>query len=482
MTENEQLKGKTISNMIWRFAERTGAQGVAFIVSIILARFLNPDAYGTVALLTVFTTILNVFVDSGMGNALIQKKNADDLDFSTVFIFNMAMCLILYAGLFMASPLIASFYNDPSLTPMMRVLGLTLIIAGIKNIQQAYVSRKLLFKKFFYSTLGGTIVAAIVGIWMAYRGFGAWAIVAQQVVNATIDTVILYITVQWRPHLKFSAKRFKGLFSFGWKLLVSSLINTVYANVRQLVIGKFYSSSDLAYYNQGDKFPKTIVGNINNAIDSVLLPVMSRSQDNPERMKAMTRRSIKTSTYIMAPLMMGLVFTAKPLISLLLTDKWLGCIPYLQILCITYMFFPIHTANLNAINAMGRSDIFLRLEILKKLIGCGTIVIALIWGPMAMAYSLLVTTFISQFINASPNKKLMNYSYLEQLKDILPGILLALLMGVCTLSARLLNQGNLVTLILQTIIGVVVYISGSVVFRLESFAFLLDMIKKKVGK
>lgn len=253
MADNEQLKGKAISNMIWRLAERTGAQGVAFVVSIVLARFLAPDAYGTVALLMVFTTILNVFVDSGLGNSLIQKKNADDLDFSTVFVFNMFVCLILYAGLFFMAPAISAFYNDSSLTSMMRVLGLTLVIAGIKNIQQAYVSRKLLFKKFFYSTLGGTIVAAIVGIWMAYKGFGAWAIVSQQVINAAIDTTILYITVDWKPHFKFSFERFKGLYSFGWKLLVSALLDTIYTNVRQLIVGKIYSSADLGNYNQGDK-------------------------------------------------------------------------------------------------------------------------------------------------------------------------------------------------------------------------------------
>lgn len=482
MESNEQLKGKTVANMIWRLAERTGAQGVAFIVSIVLARFLSPEAYGTVALLTVFTTILNVFVDSGLGNALIQKINADDLDFSTVFIFNMAMCLILYAGLFTASPLIAKFYGDPSLTSLMRVLGLTLVISGMKNIQQAYVSRNLLFKKFFYATLGGTIIAAIVGIWMAYKGFGAWAIVMQHVVNTAIDTTLLYITVRWRPHLKFSFERFRGLFSFGWKLLASSLLDTVYNNVRQLIIGKVYSSSDLAYFNQGDKFPKVIIGNINNAIDSVLLPVMSTVQDDRSRMKSMTRRSIKTSTYIMAPIMMGLAFTAKPLVCLLLTEKWLGCVPYLQIFCVSYMFYPIHTANLNAMKAMGRSDLFLKLEIVKKIIASFTIVIALLFGPMAMAYSMLVTSFISQVINSSPNKKIMDYGYLEQLKDILPGILLAVFVGICTLGARLLGQGNLITLVLQVIIGVVVYIGCSAMLKLESFVFLFDMVKKKASR
>lgn len=483
MSENgSQLKNKTLNNMIWRFAERCGAQGVAFIVSIVLARLLDPTVYGTVALLMVFTTILNVFVDSGMGNSLIQKKDADELDFSTVFIFNMGMCLVLYVILFFVSPLIANFYEDPNLTPMMRVLGLTLVIAGLKNIQQAYVSRHLMFRKFFFATLGGTITAAVVGIFMAYHGFGAWALVAQQVINATIDTCILYITVKWRPHLQFSFDRFKGLFSFGWKLLVSQLIDTIYNDVRQLIIGKFYSSSDLAYYNQGKKIPQFVIQNINTAIDSVLLPVMSKVQDDKERVKSMTRRSIKTSTYIMAPLMVGLAFIAKPLVSVLLTDKWLNCVPFLQIFCISFMFYPIHTANLNAIKAMGRSDLFLKLEIIKKLINTVTIVIAIFYGPLAMAYSLLVTSFLNQIINSWPNKRLMNYSYLEQLKDILPSILLAILMGICIMQVRLLNLPNLLTIVIQIFLGMVVYVGGSALLKMESFNYVYNTIKPVLRK
>lgn len=477
MDNDKQIKNITMGNMIWRFAERCGAQGVAFVVSIILARLLDPDVYGTVALLTVFTTILNVFVDSGLGNALIQKKNADQLDFSTVFIVNIIMCVVLYLLLFASSPFIANFYNDPQLTPLMRVLGLTLIIAGIKNIQQAYVSRHLMFKKFFYSTLGGTIVAAIVGITMAYAGFGAWALVSQQVVNAAIDTCILYITVKWRPHLQFSKERFKSLFSFGWKLLVSAILDTVYNDIRQLIIGKFYSSADLAYYNQGKKFPNFVVTNINTAIDSVLLPVMSQVQEEKVRVKAMTRRSIKTSTYVMAPLMMGLAFAAPQIVGILLTSKWMECVPYLRIFCISYMFYPIHTSNLNAIKALGRSDLFLKLEIIKKCVGAVTIVIAVFYGPLVMAYSMLVTTFISQLVNSWPNKKLMNYGYLEQIRDIFPGVLLAVFMGCCTIPVTWMGFGSLVTLILQILVGIVVYVGGSFLFKMESFVYLLEIIK-----
>lgn len=356
----------TLSNFLWRFAERCGAQLVSFIVSIVLARILAPEDYGTIALVTVFTAILQVFVDSGLGTALIQKKDADDLDFSSVFYFNFVICLILYAGMFAAAPYIAIFYEDATLTPVIRVLSLTIVISGVKGIQQAYVSRNMLFKRFFFSTIGGTILSAFLGIGLAYTGFGVWALVAQQLSNTAIDTLILWITVKWRPKKKFSWKRLKDLLAFGWKLLVSSLLDTAYNNLRNLIIGKMYSSSDLAFYNQGDKFPKVIVTNINTSIDSVLLPTMSNVQDDRDRVKQMTRRAIKTSTYVMAPLMMGLAFCAEPIVKIVLTDKWLPCVPFLRVFCITYMFWPVHTANLNAINAMGRSDWFLRLEIIKK--------------------------------------------------------------------------------------------------------------------
>ena len=360
---------KVVSNFLWRFLERCGAQGVTFIVSIVLARLLDPSVYGTIALVTVFTIIMQVFVDSGMGNALIQKKNADDLDFSSVFWFNIAMCSVLYLIMFISAPFIASFYNKPELTPVVRVLSLILIISGIKNVQQAYVSRNMLFKRFFFSTLGGTIGAAVVGITMAYLGYGVWALVAQMLFNAAVDTTILWITVKWRPKKQFSLQRLKGLFSFGWKLLVSSLIDAVYNQARQLIIGRMYSSSDLAQYNQGKKFPELIVTNINTSIDSVLLPTLSKAQDAPSVVKSMTRRAIKTSTYIMMPFMVGLAVCAEPLVSLILTDKWLPCVPFLRIFCFSFAFYPIHTANLNAIKALGRSDLFLKLEIIKKVVG-----------------------------------------------------------------------------------------------------------------
>ena len=379
--------------------------------------------------------------------------------------------------MFIASPFIAKFYKDISLTPIIRVISLTIVMSGVKGIQQSYVSRNMLFKKFFFATLGGTLFSAVLGIGMAYAGFGVWSIVAQQLSNTAIDTLILWITVDWRPKRMFSWQRLKSLLSYGWKLLVSSLLDTIYNNLRNLIIGKIYTSSDLAYYNQGDKFPKVIVMNINASIDSVLLPSMSGEQENKERVKSMTRRAIKTSTYIMAPLMMGLLFCAEPIVRLLLTDKWLPCVPYLRIFCFTYMFWPIHTANLNAIKAMGRSDLFLKLEIIKKVVGLILLFITMRISVMAMAYSLIFSGILSQIINSWPNWKLLNYNYLEQLRDILPSICISVFMGVCVYFIGFLSLPTLLQLIIQVIVGAIIYIVASIVLKLEEFNYLFGMIK-----
>lgn len=470
------------TNFIWRFAERCGAQGVKLIVELVLARILLPEDYGLIALVTVFIQILNVFVDSGLGNALIQKKDADDLDFSTVFYFNIVWCLILYLLLFATAPFFASFYGKAELIPVLRVLGLQVIISGIKNVQQAYVSRTMQFKRFFYATLAGTIGAAFVGIFLAYRGFGVWALVCQQLFNVLVDTIVLWTTVKWRPKKMFSFARLRGLFNYGWKLLASSLLETLYTEITQLVIGKLYSSSDLAFYNRGKQFPNLIVTNINTSIDSVLLPTMSKEQDNKYRVKKMTRRSIQVSTYIMAPLMIGLACCATSVVTLILTQKWLPCVFYLQIFCVTYMFWPIHTANLNAIKAMGRSDLFLKLEIWKKVIGMLLLLSTMFISVEAMAYSLLISTLTSMIINSWPNKKLLNYSFLEQMKDILPSILLAVCMGAVVYLIGFLPVPTLPLLIIQVICGGVIYLLGSALLKLEPYVYLQGIIKPMIQK
>lgn len=475
----ENIRTKVFSGFIWRFLERVGAQGVGFIVSLFLARLLTPEDYGQVALITVFISILNTFALSGIGTSLVQKKNPDELDYSTVFYFNIIFSTLVYAILFLCAPFIGKFYNDNSLIVLVRVLGISIIISGMNNVQRSYVSKTMQFRRFFFSTIIGTIVSGIVGIVMAYKGMGTWAIVGQQLTNEIMDTIILWFTVGWRPQKMFSFSRLKKLYSFGWKLLISGLIDTIYTNIYSLVIGKFYDSNILGLYNKGVQFPNLIVSNVNGPIQSVLLPAMSYEQDNKKRVKEMTRRSIVTSSFLIFPMLIGMAAIAEPMVILLLTEKWVACVPFLQISCITLAFYPIHTANLQAINAMGRSDIFLKMEVVKKIIGLGLLIAAVPFGVYIMVWFKALSSLIATFINAYPNKKLLGYSYSEQVKDLLPSILSAVAMGGIVWGVELLNLNVVVTIGIQIVLGVVVYFGIAKLFKFECFEYLVGILKKR---
>lgn len=472
------MKEKVFSSFIWRFAEKFGAQIVSFAVSVILARLIEPSEYGTIALVLVFTNILQVFIDGGLGNALIQKKDADEVDFSTVFFYNLVMCFGLYVLMFFGAPLIAQFYNNDSLVSVIRVLSLALVISGFKNIQKAYITKKMQFKTLFFATLGGTIGSAVLGIIMAYCGYGIWALVAQILFNDAVDAIIIWFTVDWRPKLLFSFERMKGLFSYGGKLLLSSLVDTLYNNLTQLLVGTLYTSADLAYYNKGKQFPQLIISNINSSIDTVLLPAMSVIQDEKKRVKAMTQRAISVNSYIIWPMMVGLAVVANPLVSIILTDKWLACVPYMRVFCLTLVFYPIHTANLNAMKALGRSDLFLGLSIIKKIIGVLILAVAVQFGVFAMALAGLISSIIETFINAYPNRKLLGYTYWEQMKDVVPSALLAIGMGGVIYLLKFFMFNNLITLIVQVIVGGIIYILGSMVFKFDNLGYLWSIVKK----
>lgn len=477
----EKIQDKVIvTNLLWRFFERTGAQIVTFIVSLFLARLLNPKDYGTIALVMVLINVLNVLVDGGLGNALIQAREVDDIDFSTVFYFNAFFCIILYCLLYIASPYISVFYKDETLTRIIRILSLMILISSIKNIQQAYVSRHLLFKKFFYSTLVGTILAAIVGVILAIKGAGVWALIIQYLVNAFVDTSILWITVKWKPKLVFSWRRLWGLFQYGWKLLFSQLITVGYQNIRQLLIGKLYTSETLAYYNQGDKIPNLFVTNIIYSIDSVLFPTLSKAQDSKDIVKQGTRKAIQLSSYVLIPFLTGLAICAPTLIKLVLTEKWLPSVPYLRIFCFIYAFYPLHTANLNAIKAMGHSEIYLRLEIFKNIIGIVILLFSLRLGPLYIAIGYALSTVLAQFINAWPNKRLLDYGYFEQLRDMLPPLFCSAIMGVIIFFISMLNLNVIITLMIQVIFGIITYVLLSKFLKLSSYIQLMNIVQKIV--
>ncbi len=471
------IKNKTLSGLVWQYAEKCGAEVTQFIVSIIIARVLSPSDYGLIGLIAVFISVASVFASSGLGQALVQRKGVDNKDYSTVFFYSIAFSVLLCLILFFCAPYIAGFYDSSELVAVVRVLGITVIIGAVNGVQRAYVQKTMQFKRLFVSTLIGKLVSAVVGICMAYTGHGVWALVGQQMSMTVTDTIVLWISVKWRPQLVFSVRRMKELFSFGWKLLVSNLFDTVYNNVYSLVIGKRYSTLDLGFYNRGKQFPMLIINNINTSIQSVLFPVLSETQDKKDRLKSMVRRSIVTSTFIIFPAMAGLAAIAKPLTITLLTDKWLPAVPFIQFCCFTYAFWPIHTANLQAINAVGRSDITLKLEIIKKVIGIVILIITLPYGLTAMMIGRCIATIISSFINAYPNRKLLNYSYKEQLKDMAPSFFLSIMMAVMILPVILLQIHPILQMIIQIVVGVGVYFGLAKLFKMECLEYVIKTIE-----
>lgn len=482
MEEKKVSKNIVISSLIWKFLERGGVQGVQFILSIVLARLVSPEDYGVIALILVFIQIATVFIQSGFNTALIQKKESDDTDFSSIFYLSLFVALICYVILFFVAPFIAKFYNQEILTPVIRIISFTLFFGAINGVQNAYVAKTMQFKRFFYSSMGAVIGSGIVGVILAYMGYGVWALVAQQLINNVLTCLILWITVKWRPKLLFSIERVKVLFSFGWKLLCSGLLDTVFRNIYNLIVGKIYNGQTLGYFNRGQQFPQVIASNLDGSIQSVMLPTLSANNDNASEIKRITRRSISTSAFVLMPCMFGLAAVAEPLVKVLLTDKWLPCVPYLQLACISYVFYPIHTANLTGINALGRSDVFLKLEIIKKILTIINIFITLPFGVYAMAVGQVIQNFLSTFINAYPNKKLMGYSYFEQWKDLIPSFCLSLVMAGIVWCMNFLPLIPLLLLTIQIIVGIIVYVVLAKLFKVEIFEYFINTIKGFVKK
>lgn len=476
----EQHKAKVITSLFWKFFERMGTQGIQFIIQLILARLLLPEDYGVIALITVFISLANVFVQSGFNTALIQQKDVEEEDYSSVFVVSAVVALIIYILLFVSSDAIAAFYKMPNLSSVIKILGLVLFFGAFNSIQIAKVSREFQFKKLFYSSLGANIFSGILGIILAYYKFGVWALVAQQLSNQFFICVILLFIVDWKPHMRCNLSRIKNMFDYGWKLLVSNLIDVLYNNIYSLVIGKFYKSDQLGYYNRADQFPNILVTNVNGSIQSVMLPALSEEQDNLAKVKSMVRRSMVTSSFFVFPAMAGLAACSEPLIELLLTEKWLFCVPIMRMLCLSYAFWPIHTANLQAINAIGRSDVFLKLEIIKKMVGIICLIISLPFGVIVMAFSKVVSSVASTVINAWPNRKLLNYSFLEQIYDIAPSFLISLVMGgVVYLLNEVLMFHIVVNLAIEVIVGGCLYLGLAKIFKLECLEYILNILKKR---
>lgn len=460
---------KIITNIIWKFAERILAQSVSLIVSIVLARLLLPSDYGAVAMVMVFIAIANEFVVSGIPTALIQKKDADELDFSSVFYFNVCLSMVIYAVIFAGAGYIADFYNNDILKPVLRVLGLRIIVASVNSVQHSYVARHLMFKKYFWSTLFGTVLSGVIGIFMAYKGFGVWALVAQYLINTTVDTIVLFITVNWRPKWLFSFERVKKLFQFGWKILFEGLSNTVQSQLTNLIIGKVYTSGDLAYYTKGQQFPSLIVTNITSSIGAVLFPAMANEQDKPEQVLNMLRKSVRVSTYVVYPMLIGLAAVAEPFIRVVLTEKWIETVPYLIFFCIlnlpTVGMIPRH----QALNGTGRSDVYMNEHIIARIVAVVLLLLTYKISILAILIGGALSSLILTLIIAYTSKRFNGYGYRDQVKDILPTCIGCAVMGVLIYLISYLGMPDMITLIVQIIAGVIIYIAYSMFFKLEEF-------------
>lgn len=480
----ETTNKKVVTSLIWKLLERFGTQGIVFIINIILARLLTPGDYGQIAVLAIFITVSQSLVASGMNTALVQKKEVEEKDFSSVFYTSLLISLFLYALLFFTAPLIAKFYNMPALKNILRVLALVLFPVAFNSIQVAKVQREMRFKSYFYSSLLSVILSAVVGISMAYCGFGAWALVGQQLTNQVSICIIMLALVKWRPRASFELKRLKPLYSFGWKLMLSSLLDTIYQNLSSMLIGNKYDAAKTGFFNRGKQFPQLIVGNVSGAMQAVLFPVFAQEQDNRERLKAIVRRSLKTYTFCIFPMLVGLAVVAEPMIKLILTDKWLPCVPFLQIQCITFAFYPMQIVNWQSISALGRSDIVLRLGIIKKAIGLPLLLISVYCfkNVLFVAVADAIVSILSALLDAYPNRRLLGYTYLEQLQDSLPAALLSFAMGALVYLITLTGLSNLILLLLlQVAAGGAFYLIAAKLLKLDSYAYIKNLLLGYLG-
>lgn len=476
------LKKQIMSGMVWKFAERFIAQGVSFIVSLVLARILMPDDYGVVSIINVFITVADVFLTSGLNTALIQKQDADELDFSTIFYCNLGLGILLYVVLFVAAPWMAKAYDMPILTSAVRVFALRLPVSAYQSIQTAYISRKMDFKRFFFSTIIGTLVSAVVGIAMALKGYGVWALIAQYLTNTIIDTLFLAVTVRWHPRWMFSWKAAKPLVKYGGKVMMTDLLGTVCNNLGDFIIGAKYTSADLAYYTKGKQLPTLIKTNIYTSLISVLFPGMSKINDEGEKVKELSRKSIRVLTYIIYPLTTGLLVVAEPLTIFLYTEKWVAIVPFVWVVCIEAVFSVPGTITLQAVKAMGYSGKMLRAEMIKKPILIISIIIAMRYGVMAIALTLPLNTLLEFVINGVMAQKTVQYTVGEQLKDCLPATIMSVIMGVAVAFMNNLPLGTFMLLLVQVFVGIVVYLILSWITKNQEFTSLLALARQYLKK
>lgn len=476
---SESLKHKTLRGTLWSSIERFSVQGVMFVVMIIMARILTPEDYGLVGMLTIFIAISQSLIDSGFSQALIRKQDRSEIDNSTVFYFNIAVGVILYLILFFSAPLIAKFYNEPILVPITRVISLSILINSFVVVQRALLTVNIDFKTQAKASFSAAIASGIVGITMAYTGWGVWAIVWYQITNLAVNVGLLWIFSKWRPQLVYSWQSFKELFFFGSKLAASGILDTLYNNIFLIVIGKIFKASDLGYYTRAQQFAAFPSSNLTGIIQRVTFPVLCTIQDDDERLQSVYRRFLRLSAFLIFPLMIGLAAVAKPLVLLLLKEQWEFAATLLSIICLSMMWYPIHSINLNLLQVKGRSDLFLKLEIVKKCVGivilCGTIPL----GLVAMCWGTVLSSLISLIINTHYTGKLIQVGFLKQMKDLTPSLLYSFSMGAIVLGAIQFVKGDALQLTIGIILGIIYFVAITSVTRSKDRRELISFIKSR---
>ena len=474
----DSLKQKTTKGLFWSSVERFSNQGVSFVFSIILARILAPSDFGIVAMIGIFFAVAQSFVDSGFSNALVRKTDRREEDLSTCFYFNIGVGIVAYIVLFLIAPFIADFYNQPILSPIIRITGLGVVLNSLCVVQQALFTIRIDFKSQAKVTLSATIISGIVGVVLAYLEYGVWALVWQGVVMSLVRMGLLWLMSKWRPKAGFSKDSFHYLFGYGSKLLASGLLDTIYNNIYPIVIGKFYSPAQLGNYSRALTFAQLPSSNITSILQRVTFPVLSSIQDDLPRLQINYRRLLKLSAFIVFPLMMGLAAVAFPLIRVVLTPKWEGCSLYLQIICFALLWYPIHAINLNLLQVKGRSDLFLRLEIIKKIVGVCIMCITIPLGITAMCIGMVVSSLISLFINTHYTGKLIYVGYIKQMRDLLPIFINSLIMGGIVYLCIQISDNDIVQLSLGIVVGLISYIGGASMITRSELKEYRNLLKR----
>ena len=481
MKSEGQLKRSVVTGTVWKFMERIIAQGTSFLVSIVLARLLDPTHYSIVGFVTIFFMFANVLIDGGFNTALMQKKEIDKEEYSSVFVASTLLAVVVYLVLFFTAPAIANLYDEQLLIPIIRVMGLALPVTAVKSIWCAYISSTFQFKKFFFATIGGTIASGIVGITMALMGFGPWALVAQNMTNTVIDTIILIVSTRIGIRIMVNWKKLKALLKYGWKILASKLLAVTFQKVNPLVIGIIYPKEYLSLYTKGESFPDLISQTTTNTLAAVLFPFLAKFQDDKKKLLEYTRLFIRVASYICFPLMMGFFVCADNFVLALLTEKWVGAVPFVRVFCVACMFEMLNVGNCQTIKAMGRSGTYLIMEIIKKVSYFLILLLFIVFGksPLVLAYGIIVCNIVALIVNTYPNKILIGYKYRLQLMDILPNLILTAVMCVPVyfIGKLTFTSNHWILLALQIVSGIIIYVVGSIVTKNKNMKTTINMVK-----